>query len=131
MGKSNYKVIHYEVKWGSVCITPCTIFPGTSSERTKVGSAKCKQCTHHISCDSTNHIVTCSIKGKKDTANYQKKKNTLLNKAVKCVNTGVVYNSLSDAAREYFLGNSTIARAIADNRLVKKKWKFEYVNGNL
>lgn len=122
--KNDYRVVPFDMKWGRVCITPCMMIDNGDGQRPMVGSAKCRECGRFVDIDRNENIVICNkvTPRKRDYGQIVNKK-----KPVICVNTGIIYESITLAAKDIDCSLATIGKAIKDGRLVKKIWKFEYV----
>lgn len=55
------KEIHYDVRFGKVCVTPCPNISDYDGVRPFVGSVRCKACTAHVKIDREKQIVTCGF----------------------------------------------------------------------
>lgn len=123
--------IRYETKYNIVCITPCTLLDNLEGNRPMVGSARCQLCSNFCRKDSKRKIVSCRRNPTATFSGLKKKYNKPLRmkqmKQVLCIETGVVYNSIREAATAHGLSTTSITNSCKSGKTTRKKATFKFM----
>lgn len=125
-GRTMNVTIPYELKYGVVCITPCTKIDNLDGKRPMVGSSQCMRCTNFVEKHRKAQEVVCRNFSKKELKRKDTDSMIRNPKKVICIETGEIYDSMSDAARKLSMSRTALSKSCELNRKTRIGLTFGY-----